>query len=212
VGEAERVIQLETPVSSDPDAGSDLHPRRYTGGNTESPTYKDVCTDRTGPCRSGGSGIRPRQVSYEDLLKVSGKPRPHSVKPPGPDWGTPVPLRYLLPYFGAADRRAGVKRNRWRKPPLLQADRDSDRPGSDLLPREDYHQQYLEKRGNGQLPYQGVKVTRQNSKSPVHGVILNTVPNPAFSARRTRCRKDCPPYPESGCYMATAAPPVPVKL
>src|SRR6201987_3703040 len=42
----------------------------YTGGTTKNPTYKEVCTDRTGHAEAVEVEFDPAQVTYNDLLRV----------------------------------------------------------------------------------------------------------------------------------------------
>ncbi|MGH9356186.1 MAG: peptide-methionine (S)-S-oxide reductase MsrA, partial [Terriglobia bacterium] len=42
----------------------------YTGGTLKNPTYKDVCTDRTGHAEAVEVTYDPALTSYEELLKI----------------------------------------------------------------------------------------------------------------------------------------------
>ena len=120
----------------------------YEGGHTERPTYKDVCTDMTGHAEVVEVDFDPSKVGYEDLLRVFWENHdPTQVNRQGPDWGT----QYRSAIFfhspeqqkqAQASKEALEKAHRYSKPIATQIV-----PAVAFYPAEDYHQQYLEKRG-----------------------------------------------------------------
>ena len=120
----------------------------YIGGNTENPTYKEVCTDRTGHAEAVEVEFDPAKVGYEDLLKVFWENHdPTQLNRQGPDWGT----QYRSAIFfhtpeqqtaALASKESLEKARRYSKPIVTQIV-----PAVTFFPAEDYHQQYLEKRG-----------------------------------------------------------------
>lgn len=120
----------------------------YIGGSLESPTYKDVCSDTTGHAEAVEVEFDPAKVSYEDLLEVFWSNHdPTTVNRQGPDVGSQYRsgVYFHTPEQEAA-ARASLERHeaagRFPRPIVTEIT-----PASTFWEAEDYHQQYLEKRG-----------------------------------------------------------------
>lgn len=120
----------------------------YMGGTLKGPTYKDVCTDRTGHAEVVEVEFDPAKVSYETLLKVFWENHdPTQLNRQGPDSGTQyrTVIFYHSPEQQAAATASKEERQRsgaHKRPIVTQIV-----PATEFWRAEDYHQQYLEKRG-----------------------------------------------------------------
>ncbi len=120
----------------------------YTGGNFANPTYEDVCTDRTGHAEAVEVEYDPAKIAYDKLLDVFWENHdPTQLNRQGPDWGTQYRSAIFLhlPEQEAAAKASKAeleKSRRYSKPIVTQIV-----PAVTFYPAEDYHQQYLEKRG-----------------------------------------------------------------
>ena len=120
----------------------------YMGGTLENPTYQDVCTDQTGHAEVVSVEYDPAQVSYEELLDIFWKIHdPTTLNRQGPDRGTQY--RSAIFYYTSEQEAAAISSKQ-----KLEAERRYNRPiVTEIVPAstfyiaEDYHQQYLEKRG-----------------------------------------------------------------
>jgi len=120
----------------------------FSGGHYDNPSYHDVCTGRTGHAEVVEVTYDPARVSYEDLLKVFWENHnPTTLNRQGWDVGTQY--RSAI-YFHDARQEAAAraskeqleKSGKYRKPIVTEVT-----PASTFYMAEDYHQQYLEKRG-----------------------------------------------------------------
>ena len=118
----------------------------YSGGTLENPTYEDVCSHSTGHAEVVEVTYDPERVSYEQLLDVFWhKHDPTQLNRQGWDIGD----NYRSVIFvhdeeqrDAALRSKGEEQSSWRSPIVTQIE-----PAQTFYEAEDYHQQYLEKRG-----------------------------------------------------------------
>ena len=118
----------------------------YSGGHTENPTYEDVCSRASGHAEVVEVTYDPERISYEQLLDVFwGKHDPTQLNRQGRDIGD----NYRSAIFfhdseqqnAALESKAAEQRNR-PAPIVTQIE-----PAQTFYEAEDYHQQYLEKRG-----------------------------------------------------------------
>jgi peptide methionine sulfoxide reductase msrA/msrB len=120
----------------------------YTGGHMDSPTYKDVCTHQTGHAEAVEVEYDPHVVSYDQLLQVFWENHdPTTVDRQGPDVGSQYrsAIFYHSPEQKAvaeASKEALAKSGKYRREIATEIV-----PAETFWKAEDYHQQYLEKRG-----------------------------------------------------------------
>ena len=120
----------------------------YLGGTTENPSYEQVCTGRTNHAEVVQVDFDPEQVSYEDLLALFWASHdPTTLNRQGPDVGTQY--RSGVFYLNDAQResaessRAAEDASGKHGGPIVTEITEA----SPFYAAEDYHQQYLEKRG-----------------------------------------------------------------
>jgi peptide-methionine (S)-S-oxide reductase len=120
----------------------------YAGGTTDNPTYKEVCSDRTGHAEVVEVTYDPERVSYEKLLHVFWTNHdPTQLNRQGPDVGS----QYRSVIFVHDDEQ---KETALASKEKLEAGGTFTRPivtqiepAVPFYVAEEYHQQYLEKRG-----------------------------------------------------------------
>ncbi len=120
----------------------------YSGGVTENPTYKEVCTGRTGHAEVCQVEFDPNQVSYEQLLNAFWKMHdPTTANRQGPDIGTQYrsAIFYLSPEqkeIATKSKEEANKSGKFRGPIVTEIT-----AASAYWPAEEYHQRYFEKTG-----------------------------------------------------------------
>lgn len=120
----------------------------YTGGTMENPSYEDVCTGKTGHAEVVEVIFDPSRVTYDSLLNVfwsNHDPTTHNRQ--GPDVGTQYrsAIFFHTPEQDAAARtsmEALQASGRFENPIVTEI-----APASTFHRAEEYHQRYLEKRG-----------------------------------------------------------------
>jgi len=118
----------------------------YTGGQTEAPSYEQVCTGRTGHAEAVRVAYDSEQVSYDELLAVFWDihdPTQHNRQ--GPDVGTQY--RSAIFYHDGEQEAAARASREQAQARFDQPIATEITPASAFYPAEDYHQRYLEKRG-----------------------------------------------------------------
>ncbi len=120
----------------------------YAGGSFKDPTYKDVCSGKTGHAEVVQVEYDPSKVSYEELLRVFWNIHdPTTLNRQGPDIGTQYRSVVLFhnPEQEAAATASKQKlqsSGRYQKSIVTEIT-----PASEFYRAEDYHQQYFEKCG-----------------------------------------------------------------
>jgi peptide-methionine (S)-S-oxide reductase len=120
----------------------------YAGGAVVNPTYEQVCTDTTGHAEVVQVEFDPGQITFEQLLEVFWtNHNPTQLNRQGPDFGKQY--RSVVFYVDDAQRataEASKERlaasGKFSKPVVTQI-----APLTTFYAGEEYHQQYLEKRG-----------------------------------------------------------------
>ena len=120
----------------------------YLGGTLDNPTYYDVCSGRTGHAEVVEVTYDPSRLTYDDLLTVFWENHdPTTLNRQGPDVGTQY--RSAIFYHDEDQKETAIRskeeRNRsgkYRRPIVTEIT-----PATEFYMAEDYHQQYLEKRG-----------------------------------------------------------------
>ena len=118
----------------------------YIGGPVENPSYKQVCTDTTGHAEAVEVTYDPRVISFHDLLDVFwNNHNPTTLNRQGPDVGTQY--RSAI-FFHSPEQEREARESlaqaqaRFPRPIVTQVE-----PAGPFWRAEEYHQQYLEKRG-----------------------------------------------------------------
>ncbi|CAG1066394.1 Peptide methionine sulfoxide reductase MsrA [uncultured bacterium] len=120
----------------------------YTGGHTENPSYREVCSDTTGHAEAVEVTFDPEMVSYKELLDAFWASHdPTTPDRQGPDIGSQY--RSAIFYHGEEQKRLAEESKKdlnasgvYSLPVVTEISE-----ASEFYPAEEYHQKYLLKRG-----------------------------------------------------------------
>jgi peptide-methionine (S)-S-oxide reductase len=134
----------------------------YAGGTTPNPTYEEVCSGRTGHTEVVRVIFDPKQISYEQLLKIFFESHdPTQGMRQGGDIGTQY--RSAIYTTSDAQKRAAEAAFKAYDEKLRAAGYGAIttelRDAPEFFYAEDYHQQYLAKNPNGYCGIGGTGVT-----------------------------------------------------
>jgi len=120
----------------------------YTGGSAADPSYEQVCTGRTGHAEAVEVLFDPERVSYDRLVELFWEIHdPTTLNRQGPDVGTQYrsAIFFHTPEQETAARAAkqALDTGRWGERPVVT----EIAPATPFYRAEEYHQRYLEKRG-----------------------------------------------------------------
>ena len=125
----------------------------YSGGRTKDPSYKDVCTGRTGHAEVVWLDYDPDVIGYEQLLEAFWAcHNPTTLNRQGPDIGTQY-RSAIFTYDEAqraaaqASKRALDASGRYPSPAVTEI-----APAGPFYRAEEYHQRYFEKQGISHCP------------------------------------------------------------
>jgi peptide-methionine (S)-S-oxide reductase len=129
----------------------------YIGGHVDNPTYRQVCTDTTGHAEAVRIRFNPSVVSYEQLVDFFfAWHDPTQVNRQGPDVGSQY--RSAIFYTTEAQRRTAESKKaaiaasgKYRLPIATQIV-----PADTFWRAEEYHQDYLQKKGYESCPSESV--------------------------------------------------------
>ncbi len=124
-------------------------PVGYSGGHTEDPNYREVCTGRTGHAEVVLVEYDPEKISYDQLLDAFWEMHnPTTLNRQGPDVGTQY--RSAIFYYDEEQKAAAeASRDRLQASPAYngRAIVTEITKAGPFWRAEEYHQRYLEKRG-----------------------------------------------------------------
>lgn len=118
----------------------------YSGGHTENPTYREICSGLTGHAEAVRIEFDPDIVDYRDILHLFWEIHdPTTLNRQGPDIGT----QYRSAIFVHSDvQMAEAQKSReWAQKHFSRPIVTTIEPAGEFFPAEDYHQEYFARNG-----------------------------------------------------------------
>jgi peptide-methionine (S)-S-oxide reductase len=118
----------------------------YTGGQTDNPTYEQVCTGTTSHAEAVELYFDPQVITYASLLDLFfDRHDPTTLNRQGPDVGTQY--RSVIFYHDDAQKQAAQAAVSKAQPQFAHPIVTQLEAATVFYAAENYHQQYFEKRG-----------------------------------------------------------------
>jgi len=116
----------------------------YSGGNFPNPTYKDVCTGRTGHAEVVRVEYDPKKVSYGQLLDVFWNIHdPTTLNRQGPDVGSQY-RSAIFYYTSEQEKTAWASKQKMEKSGRFRGSIVTEiSPAKEFYKAEEYHQKYM---------------------------------------------------------------------
>jgi len=139
----------------------------YSGGDSENPTYDDVCSGQTGHAEVARITFDPAIISFEDLLQVFWRSHdPTTLNRQGADVGSQY--RSVIFYLNEEQKRMatsskGVAQGAFQQPIMTTIE-----PLKGFFKAEEYHQAYY--RNNPTAPYCQFVINPKLAKLKLEGI------------------------------------------
>ena len=120
----------------------------YAGGTTKNPKYEQVCSGLTSHAEVVLVEFNPAKITYEKLSEIFGEVHdPASKNRQGPDIGTQY--KSVIFYFSEEQKKAALLSMKEKQLQLHKKIVTEILPAPEFYKAEEYHQQYLAKKGEG---------------------------------------------------------------
>lgn len=169
----------------------------YTGGHTDNPSYESVCSDSTGHAEAVKIIYDEHQVSYDLLLDIFfASHNPTTRNRQGADIGSQY--RSAIFHFNNIQKEKALNKiKQLNKSGIFSAPIVTEvTPASQFYPAENYHQKYLERRGqyncsHNQSQIHTNEIELQNKLSPIqYQVLRQKATEPPFSGKHLHTTAD----------------------